>query len=61
MNDPFFLAPGVKAFQRDNPDTEVHLVDAGHFALETKGEEIAGITRELLGRAVSRSSLSVEH
>jgi len=47
--------------QRDNPDAEVHLVDAGQFALESKGEEIAGIIREFLGRAVNRSSLSVDH
>jgi pimeloyl-ACP methyl ester carboxylesterase len=60
-NDPFFLPPGAKAFQRDNPDAEVHLLDAGHFALETKGEETAGIVREFLGRAVSRLSLSVPH
>jgi hypothetical protein len=39
----------------------VHLVDDGHFALESKGEEIAGIIREFLGGAVSRSSLSVAH
>jgi pimeloyl-ACP methyl ester carboxylesterase len=60
-NDPYFLPPGAKALQRDNPDAEVHLVDAGHFALESKEEEIAGIIREFLGRAVSRSSLSVDH
>jgi len=55
-NDPFFLPPGAEAFKRDNPDAEVHLLDAGHFALETKGEEIAGIIREFLERAASRSS-----
>jgi pimeloyl-ACP methyl ester carboxylesterase len=55
-NDPFFLPPGAKAFQRDNPDAEVHLLDAGHFALETKGEEITLIIREFLERAASRSS-----
>jgi pimeloyl-ACP methyl ester carboxylesterase len=58
-NDPFFLPPVAKAVQGDNPDAEVHLVDEGHFALESKGEEIAGIVREFLGRAVSRSPLSV--
>jgi len=55
-NDPFFLPPGAEAFKRDNPDAEVHLLDTGHFALETKGEEIAGIIREFLERAASRSS-----
>jgi pimeloyl-ACP methyl ester carboxylesterase len=41
-NDPFFLPPGAEAFKRDQPEAEVHFVDAGHFALETQGEEIAG-------------------
>jgi pimeloyl-ACP methyl ester carboxylesterase len=40
-NDPFFLPPGAEAFKRDQPDAEVHFVDAGHFALETRVEEIA--------------------
>jgi pimeloyl-ACP methyl ester carboxylesterase len=41
-NDPFFLPQGAEAFRRDNPDAEVHLVDTGHFALETHASEIAG-------------------
>ena len=36
-NDPFFLPAGAQAFRRDNPDAEIHLLDAGHFALETRG------------------------
>jgi len=40
-NDPFFLPQGAEAFRRDNPDAEVHLVDTGHFALETHASEIA--------------------
>ena len=34
-NDPFFLPAGAEAFRRDVPDAEIHLLDAGHFALET--------------------------
>ena len=40
-NDPFFLPPGAEAFKRDQPDAEVHFVDAGHFALETEATAIA--------------------
>jgi pimeloyl-ACP methyl ester carboxylesterase len=47
-NDPFFLPPGAKAFQRDDRNAEVHLLDAGRFALESKGEEIARIIRGFL-------------
>jgi pimeloyl-ACP methyl ester carboxylesterase len=49
-NDPFFLPAGAEAFKRDNPDAEIHLIDAGHFALESRGAEIAAIIRDFLGR-----------
>jgi pimeloyl-ACP methyl ester carboxylesterase len=49
-NDPFFLPAGAEAFKRDNPDAEVHLLDAGHFALESRGPEIAAIIRDFLAR-----------
>jgi pimeloyl-ACP methyl ester carboxylesterase len=40
-NDPFFLPAGAEAFRRDQPGAEVHFVDAGHFALETRAGEVA--------------------
>jgi pimeloyl-ACP methyl ester carboxylesterase len=40
-HDPFFLPAGAKAYQRDNPDAVVTLLDTGHFALETHVDEIA--------------------
>jgi pimeloyl-ACP methyl ester carboxylesterase len=40
-NDPFFLPAGAEAFKRDQPAAEVCFVDAGHFALETRVDEIA--------------------
>ena len=49
-NDPFFLPPGAEAFKRDNPNAEVHFYDAGHFALETSGNEIAVEIRRFLAR-----------
>ena len=49
-NDPFFLPAGAQAFKRDNPDAEIYLLDAGHFALESQGSEIASIIREFLAR-----------
>ncbi len=47
-NDPYFLPAGAQAFQRDLPDAEIRVLDAGHFALETHCEEIAGTMGELL-------------
>ena len=40
-NDPFFTTGGVEFFKREVPKAEVHLFDAGHFALETHADEIA--------------------
>jgi hypothetical protein len=43
-----FLAPGADAYKRDLKVIEVHLLDAGHFALETNAVEIAGYMRPFL-------------
>lgn len=51
--EPFFLVPGAEAFQRDNPNAEVHLYDTGHFALETHYPEIAGAIRDSYGRKLA--------
>ena len=42
-NDPSFIAAGAEAFKRDLPDAEIHLLDAGHFALDEKNDEIASL------------------
>jgi pimeloyl-ACP methyl ester carboxylesterase len=49
-HDPFFLPAGAEAFKRDNPDAEIHLLDAGHFALESHGAEIAALILAFLAR-----------
>jgi pimeloyl-ACP methyl ester carboxylesterase len=49
-SDPFFLPAGAEAFRRDLPEAEVHFLDAGHFALETHGREIADLMRDFLDR-----------
>ncbi|MGA3008114.1 MAG: alpha/beta hydrolase [Opitutaceae bacterium] len=55
-NDPFFLPAGAEAFKRDNPEAEIHLLDAGHFALESQGPEIVAIIREFLARKFAEAS-----
>jgi pimeloyl-ACP methyl ester carboxylesterase len=49
-NDEIFGAAGATAFARDLPDAEIHLLDAGHFALETHDPEIAELIRAFLRR-----------
>jgi pimeloyl-ACP methyl ester carboxylesterase len=55
-NDPFFLPAGAEAFKRDNPEAEIHLLDAGHFALESHGPEIAAIIRDFLARKLPKET-----
>ncbi|MFD1332607.1 alpha/beta fold hydrolase [Methylopila musalis] len=49
-HDAFFIPPGAKAYARDLPKAEIHLIDAGHFALETHAAEIAVRIRDFLQR-----------
>jgi len=51
-HDEIFGADGATAFARDLPDAEIHLLDAGHFALETHGDEIAALIRDFLQRVL---------
>ena len=51
-HDPLFIPPGAEAFKRDLPNAEVHLYDAGHFALETHVVEIAAEIRRFLARTL---------
>lgn len=39
--DASFIVPGAQAYRRDLPNAEIHLLDAGHFALDEKVDEIA--------------------
>ncbi|MGW0482906.1 alpha/beta fold hydrolase [Nonomuraea sp. NPDC003214] len=47
-NDEIFGPDGARAFARDLPDARIHLLDAGHFPLETRGRQIAGLVRDFL-------------
>jgi pimeloyl-ACP methyl ester carboxylesterase len=49
QNDPLFTVAGAKAFLRDLPKAELHLLDAGHFALEEESGFIAERIRVFLG------------
>ena len=42
-NDPSFIAAGATAFHADLPNAEIRLLDAGHFALDEKNDEIAAL------------------
>lgn len=46
-----FDASEPEAFRRDVPNTEVHIVDGGHFALDTAADEIANLVDGFLKTA----------
>jgi pimeloyl-ACP methyl ester carboxylesterase len=49
-NDPSFIAAGATAFKRDLPDAEIHLLDAGHFALDEQTDETARLILDFMAR-----------
>jgi pimeloyl-ACP methyl ester carboxylesterase len=51
-NDYIFPASGAEAYKKDVKNLEYHLFDAGHFALESVGDEIADKIRDFLERKV---------
>ncbi len=38
-----------EAYRRDVPNAAVHILDAGHFALDTAADDIAGLVRTFVG------------
>ncbi|HTV72661.1 MAG TPA: alpha/beta fold hydrolase, partial [Candidatus Acidoferrales bacterium] len=53
-NDPFFLPAGAEAYKRDLPNAKVHLLDAGHFAIETHYGAIASAMLDFLSRVPAK-------
>jgi len=43
--DQSFELSEPEAYRRDVPKAEIHVLDAGHFALDTKADEIAALVR----------------
>jgi pimeloyl-ACP methyl ester carboxylesterase len=48
--DPSFAVAGAAAYQQDVPDAEVHILDAGHFAMDEALDQIAPLVRSFLGK-----------
>lgn len=49
-NDLIFIPTGAEAFKQDLPQAEVKFVDAGHFAVESKAEDVASSILEFSKR-----------
>lgn len=54
--DQIFGPAGAEAFAGDLPDAEIHLLDGGHFLLETAAGEVAELMRAFLGKRVAAAN-----
>ena len=48
--DPSFALEGADIYRQEVPDAEVHVLDAGHFALDERVDEIATLIRGFLAK-----------
>jgi pimeloyl-ACP methyl ester carboxylesterase len=48
--DPSFTVAGATAYAGDVPKAEIHILDAGHFALDEATDQIAPLVRDFLER-----------
>jgi pimeloyl-ACP methyl ester carboxylesterase len=47
-HDPSFDIGEPERFRKDVPNAQVHVLDAGHFALDTKADEIAALVADFM-------------
>lgn len=52
--DGYMPEASARAYLRDLPDAELHLLDGGHWALETNLQQIVALTRGFLARVHSK-------
>jgi pimeloyl-ACP methyl ester carboxylesterase len=57
--DPVFDVAEVTALRKDVPNAEVHLLDAGHFALDESASDVARLMRGFLGRLSHRAPKAI--
>ena len=65
-NDFIFPPEGAAPYRRDLKNVETHLLDTGHFALETHGEEIASrieefLRKQKLGELIQEANTHTPH
>jgi pimeloyl-ACP methyl ester carboxylesterase len=51
--DGYMPEASARAFLRELPDAELHLLDGGHWLLETNLDEVVGLVRDFLDRVHS--------
>lgn len=51
--DGYMPEASARAYLRDLPEAELHLLDGGHWLLETTLEEVVGLSRDFPGRVAT--------
>jgi pimeloyl-ACP methyl ester carboxylesterase len=46
--DPSFIVAGAEAYRKDVPTADVHILDAGHFALDVQAPEVIRLTESFM-------------
>jgi pimeloyl-ACP methyl ester carboxylesterase len=54
--DEIFGPAGASAFAADLPEAEIHLLEGGHFLLESAGEEVAQLAGDFLDRHIGKGA-----
>jgi len=57
-NDEIFPAAGAEPYKRDLKNLDFHLIDTGHFALESHTEEIANLMHNFLEQNLDAEQLA---
>lgn len=52
-NDPIFPESGAHPYLKDVPQAELHLIDTGHFVLDTHGQEVAELITRFMKNKVA--------
>ncbi len=55
--DGYMPEESARAYLRDLPDAELHLLDGGHWLLETNLAEAVDLTRDFLNRVFMPTAL----
>jgi pimeloyl-ACP methyl ester carboxylesterase len=56
--DPVFDVAEVAALKHDVPKAEVHVLEAGHFALDESATDVAKLMRGFLGKLNHRAAMN---
>jgi pimeloyl-ACP methyl ester carboxylesterase len=58
-HDLAFTVPGAYAFLKDNPSALIHILDGGHFVMDTKLDEVVELIRSFMKKQTVLGNLRI--